>query len=153
MSLEDYQRLELRQIIRGKGNWSTYKAALAWRGFQTDLDEEEILTLLTEALEGHLRYEPRVPDYHLHEECHDCDQGLHRHWSTGEWMTHCVICDETWPCPDAGQVDQSAIKRDQQEYLHLESRDRTFEEESHFWYLYRTLAKAGFLPTTDPSVP
>lgn len=140
-------RHNLKVALRGVSHFGLVDS-LRFRGFQTDCTEEDLYEALLGALEPLVSYAPKPRSYSTHEECLDCDMGPHYDPDDPEeWLTHCHVCNEYWPCPEAGQIDMEAISRDQEEFTRLRDKDvRTDTEEAMLHGLLVNLTAAGYLP-------
>ena len=94
-------------------------------------DDEALLAALASGLVPSLRAVlDRDPEpLPRHEECPECDALILVHqgrssWSDpedeeGAWHTHCTVCLEEWPCPDAGEPDEDEVEALQNRYHRL----------------------------------
>jgi len=113
-----------------------------------NLRDPELVARLAEFLDPLLTVKLRnLRPIPTHSECHDCDsyRSSHLQSEDGEWHSHCDVCMEPWPCPDAGKLDMDAVKDVREKIAVLIVKpDRDMEDEYHLWTLQRRLTDAGF---------
>jgi len=121
--------------------------------------EEEMVASLVEGIVDRVRITDKKPDpLPRHDECLECDALILVHegrdsWDDpggGSWTTHCDVCMERWPCPEANELDQEEVERLQARYLSLAAnhsddgpRIRDLRR------LHRRLEAEGLLPTDE----
>jgi len=141
----------------------TLKTAMSMRGLSFPEGEDELLiTSLVGSIAGWVKHTSGKPRrIRRHEECLDCDTGWHQHDPDPEdddddgWHTHCDVCGEMWPCPEAGQIDVEELEQVRTQYLKL-ARKHPDKLTRHEWIkLFRitdTLKAEGALPTPEETV-
>ncbi len=125
------------------------------------LDDAALIETLAESLETHVTgYIERKPrPLPRHEECPECDalilvhQGRTSWEDEGDeesgWYTHCTVCGEEWPCPEAGELDEEEVEGLQRTYQRLAALPqevRTPAQHQKLRSLHRDLLAEGRLP-------
>lgn len=107
--------------------------------------DEELASLLAGAVAGYADHNPKAPEpLDRHEKCLDCDAmgDIHRR---GE--THCTVCDEDWPCPDAGKIDEDHVAKSRSYIAELRANtERTPMQQRRMEDLIRRLEAEGLDP-------
>jgi hypothetical protein len=138
-----------------KSTLPTLRKSLDDFGLQCHLDDASLVELLTGDLVHQVTAKlPERAPYPLdrHEECTDCDAlwGLHRDEDDDEvWRTHCDVCLEEWPCPEAGELNQEALESIQTRYAelrHLDPEKLTLGEYRTLREYHRRLSAENQLP-------
>lgn len=104
------------------------KQSLSLTDLEFTRDDDYLVTTLVNALEIHTRAVDQSPrPISRHEECRECDSMMLVHqgrssWDSpesGVWRSHCDVCMEIWPCPEAGELDSDEVKDLLERYNHL----------------------------------
>lgn len=141
------------------GIMSELRMRLRMHGITVDASDEVLVDAITGSFAGWVTYkEPKPRPLDRHEECLDCDSGPHRYAPDPDdpdddgWYTHCDVCEEVWPCPEAGQVDQEALTEARAQYIKLARTHpdkRSAREWSKWHQLRASLQAEGQLPTRE----
>jgi hypothetical protein len=125
------------------------------------LDDDALAETLVESLVNQVTgYVDRAPTpLRRHEECQECDALILVHqgrtsWDDpgdeeGAWYTHCTVCLEEWPCPEAGELDEEAVEGLQARYTRLVAiphESRSPRQHQELRKLHRDLAAEARLP-------
>lgn len=133
----------------------TLRKSLEDFGLQCHLDDASLVQLLVVELVPQVtaRLPERAPrPLDRHEECMDCDAlwKLHRDEDDDEaWNTHCDVCNEQWPCAEAGELDQEELEALQarfQELSQIAPENLTLGEYRTLRELHRRLGAENQLP-------
>lgn len=126
---------------------------LNYAGLEYVGSEDELITSLVEAIADQVVIQDNQKPKPLtrHEECSTwSDPGDEE----GSWATHCTVCHEEWPCPEAGELDADEVSALQGRYLKLLAERESGADLNPFKhrdlrYIHRRLEAEGVLPSKD----
>jgi|GEM_PF-4372722 len=126
------------------------RRSLDWVELSVPGTDEEFVAILVDAVDGFADRKHREPEpLPRHERCDDCDAMILVH---REGHDHCTVCDEDWPCPDAGRVDEERLAELREEWASLRSKpSRKRSETRRMESIGRRLEAEGLSPS--PEVP
>lgn len=112
--------------------------------------DDELVRLLAGAVAGYANHAPAsLRPLRRHAECRDCDALISYHRAG---HSHCEVCDEYWPCEDAGKIDEEHVAHIRRWIAEIDAKaEPTTGDKRRRRQYVRRLAEEGIAVSDDPT--